>query len=196
MSKQCQLNQPVGESKPSSAVKIVSPVSLIEAALRYTTRLDDGEIIKLWEKHRNALLQEFNRRSVCTYSLVRRIAEYHQPGHYVLKNDPAAIHVTDKVTSDVNLQHDAMSITISLKFIFDEIRYSGIAYLFSKEYDRERLTSYIRMQMYALIAEAGYSIRANIPDRSKPGSITLFFNFAPNTCRNFWDTHLDEISSN
>lgn len=173
--------------EPASGLALITPIDIlpanqmIEASLKVSAKFDDSVIIELWEKHRNALVQEFNNRLSSKRLQVSRIAAevINQVNNPVGEDTKEVIQYCNR---DINFSQQMVEIVIPLTCIFDEIRGSfKLASVFSNTLDLRRLTSFVRMKMLHLLTEAGYCPLYGILETAKSESITLRFMIAPET---------------
>ena len=146
---------------------IMSAEELIKSSLKVSPKFDDQVIIDLWEKHRETLVQEFNKRLAAKRYQVSRIADetidklqHHRNYEYTPINEHSEVsEVLNDTVFDSNENPSILTVTIPLTAVLDEIKSDyGLATKFSNVLDMNRLKNFIGYKIFHLIAQSGYEI--------------------------------------
>ena len=189
------IEQPVSifEQPLSDAPALVIPttitpaVELIKSSMKVSPKFDDREIVVLWEKHRDTLIQEFNKRLAAKRYQVSRIADatidqmqHHRNYDYIPINEHSEVSdVLDDAVFDTIEDPFILTVTIPLTVVLDEIKADfGLSTKFSNVLNLNRLKNFIGFKLFNLIAQSGYEVsgwsnkgdyqvfRFNLPDEA------------------------------
>ena len=158
---------------------IMSAEELIKSSLKVSPKFDDQVIIDLWEKHRDTLIQEFNKRLAAKRYQVSRITDaaidtlqYHRNYEYTPINEHSEVSEFLKdLVFDSNEDPSILTITIPLTAVLDDIKADyGLATKFSNALDVIRLKNFIGYKIFTLISAAGYELQ----DWSNKGDFQVF----------------------
>ena len=158
---------------------IMSAEELIKSSIKVSPKFDDQVIIDLWEKHRETLVQEFNKRLAAKRYQVSRIADetidklqHHRNYEYTPINEHSEVsEVLNDVVFESNEDPNILSITIPLTAVIDDIKADyGLATKFSNVLDLFRLKNFIGYKLFILISTAGYDVH----DCSNKGDYQVF----------------------
>ena len=164
---------------------IMSAEELIKSSIKVSPKFDDQVIIDLWEKHRETLVQEFNKRLAAKRYQVSRITDktLDQLQHlcnydYTRINEHSQVsELLDGIELDSNEDPDILTVTIPLTAVLDEIKADyGLATKFSNVLDLNRLKNFIGYKIFELISEGGYDLF----DWSNKGDYQVFQVGLPN----------------
>ena len=164
---------------------IMSAEELIKSSLKVSPKFDDQVIIDLWEKHRETLVQEFNKRLAAKRYQVSRIADetidklqHHRNYEYTPINEHSEVsEVLNDMVFESNEDPNILSITIPLTAVIDDIKADyGLATKFSNVLDLFRLKNFIGYKLFILISTAGYDVH----DCSNKGDYQVFQVGLPN----------------
>ena len=158
---------------------IMSAEELIKSSLKVSPKFDDQVIIDLWEKHRDTLIQEFNKRLAAKRYQVSRITDAtidmlqnHRNYEYTPINEHSEVSdLLNDVVFDSNEDPNILTIIIPLAVVLVEIKADiGLATKFSNALDVIRLKNFIGYKIFILISSAGYDLK----DWSNKGDYQVF----------------------
>ena len=146
---------------------IMSAEELIKSSLKVSPKFDDQVIVDLWEKHRETLVQEFNKRLAAkryqvsritdkTLDQLQRLFNY----DYTRINEHSQVsELLDGIELGSNEDPDILTVTIPLTAVLDEIKADyGLATKFSNVLDLFRLKNFIGYKLFYLIVQSGYEV--------------------------------------
>ena len=166
---------------------IMSAAELIKSSMKVSPKFDDQVIIDLWEKHRDTLIQEFNKRLAAKRYQVSCITDatidqmqHHRNYDYSPINEQSEVSdVLDDAVFDGNEDPFILTVTIPLTVVLDEINADfGLAAKFSNVLNLNRLKNFIGFKLFNLIGQSGYEVngwsnkgdyqifRFNLPDEA------------------------------
>lgn len=160
--------QPLSDAPALVVPTTITPaVELIKSSIKVSPKFDDQVIVDLWEKHRDALVQEFNKRLAAKRYQVSRFVDetldrlqHHHKYKYIRVNEQSEVsEVLNDIIFDINEDPSILTITIPLTTILDEIKTDfGLTAKFSNALDLNRLKNFIGHMLLNLIAQSGYKV--------------------------------------
>ena len=189
------IEQPVSifEQPLSDAPALVIPttitpaVELIKSSIKVSPKFDDQAIIDLWEKHRDTLIQEFNKRlaakryqvSCITDATIDQLQKHRNYEYTPINEHSEVSDILNDVVIDTIEDPFILTVTIPLTTVLDEIKTDfGLAAKFSDVLNLNRLKNFIGYKLVQLISTAGYEsqgwsnkgdyqvFRFNLPDEA------------------------------
>ena len=146
---------------------IMSAEELIKSSIKVSPKFDDQVIVDLWEKHRETLVQEFNKRLAAKRYQVSRITDatinqlqQHRNYEYTPINEHSEVSdVLIDVVFDAIENPFILTVTSPLTAVLDEIKTDfGLTAKFSNALDLNRLKNFIGYKLFGLIGQSGYEV--------------------------------------
>ncbi len=172
--------QPLSDAPALVVPTTITPaVELIKSSIKVSPKFDDQVIVDLWEKHRDALVQEFNKRLAAKRYQVSRFVDetfdrlqHRHKYEYIRINEQSEVsEVLNDIVFDINEDPSILTITIPLTAVLDEIKTDfGLTAKFSNALDLSRLKNFIGYKLFGLIGESGYKLY----DWSNKGDYQVF----------------------
>ena len=160
--------QPLSDAPALVVPTTITPaVELIKSSIKVSPKFDDQVIVDLWEKHRDALVQEFNKRLAAKrYQVSRFVDETLDQLQHLCNYDYTRINehsqvseLLDGIELDSNEDPDILTVTIPLTAVLDEIKADyGLATKFSNVLDLNRLKNFIGYKLFYLVVQSGYEV--------------------------------------